>query len=176
MMSPASEPTPPDVCIVVTDSNVLINLMHVARLYLVGRLPGYRFVIPDHVREEILRPEQQAALESVIEKGTLVVESITGIEDLMSFSELTDHVGRGEAACLVIAARRGWLLASDEKGRFRREAVSRLGNRRLLGTPDVFLLAIQAGLLSVEEADHDKTTLEQVRFKMPFSSFGERLE
>jgi hypothetical protein len=38
--------------IVVTDSNVLINLMHVSRLDLCGRIPGHEFVVPDHVREE----------------------------------------------------------------------------------------------------------------------------
>ena len=34
--------------IVVTDANVLINLMHVARLDLCARLPGDGFVVPDH--------------------------------------------------------------------------------------------------------------------------------
>lgn len=36
--------------IVVTDSNVLINLMHVSRLGLLGSIPGHEFVVPDHVR------------------------------------------------------------------------------------------------------------------------------
>ncbi|MBI3131488.1 MAG: hypothetical protein HYZ13_09195 [Acidobacteria bacterium] len=166
---------PPPLRVVVTDSNVLINLMHVARLELLGRLPGYQFVIPDHVREEIVKPEQRETLEAAIGMGTLSVESLTLIEDLLTYTELTVHVGRGEAACLVMAVRQGYLLASDEKGRFRREALSRLGDRRLLGTAEVFLLAIGAGLLSIEEADRDKATLERLRFKMPFSTFGDRL-
>ena len=37
------------------------------------------------------------------------------------------HLGRGEAACLVLAEKNGWTVASDEKGRFRREAVARIG-------------------------------------------------
>jgi len=46
--------------IVVTDSNVLINLMHVSRLDFCGRLPGHEFVVPDRVREEINDPDSTA--------------------------------------------------------------------------------------------------------------------
>jgi predicted nucleic acid-binding protein len=126
---------------------VLINLLHVARLDLLSKLPGHEFVVPDHVREEI--------------------DAIT------VFTELIVHIGRGEAACIAIAAKHGWCIASDEKRRFRREAVARIGAGRLLGTADIFVAAIGAGLLSVEEADADKLTLEERRFKMSFGSYRE---
>jgi hypothetical protein len=37
----------------------------------------------------------------------------------------------------------------------------------------VLVLAIRAGLLTIEDADADKRILEQHRFKMPFTSFRE---
>jgi hypothetical protein len=37
----------PTLRIVVTDANVLINLIHVEVLPLLGRLPGYEFVVVD---------------------------------------------------------------------------------------------------------------------------------
>jgi hypothetical protein len=43
----------------------------------------------------------------------------------------------------------------------------------ILTTVDVFLLAIKAGLLTIEEADADKSTLERKRFKVPFGSYRE---
>jgi predicted nucleic acid-binding protein len=46
--------------IVVADSNVLINLMHVSRLGLLAHIPDHEFVVPDHVREEITTPDQRA--------------------------------------------------------------------------------------------------------------------
>ena len=49
--------TPGTSAIVVADANVLINLMHVARLDLCARIPGHDFVVPDHVREEFLDPQ-----------------------------------------------------------------------------------------------------------------------
>jgi hypothetical protein len=52
--------------IVVTDANVLINLMHVSRLGLLGKIPNHEFVVPEHVRDEIAIPEQRAVLDAAI--------------------------------------------------------------------------------------------------------------
>lgn len=52
-----------------------------------------------------------------------------------------------------------------------REAEARLGAGRIITTVDVFVLSIQAGLLSIEDADADKRVLESKRFKVAFSSY-----
>ncbi|MBI4641295.1 MAG: hypothetical protein HY731_11405, partial [Candidatus Tectomicrobia bacterium] len=62
---------------------------------------------------------------------------------------------------------------SDEKRRFRREVNARLGQGRLVTTAGVFVLAICAGTISVEQADQAKAVLEQHRFRMAFESFRE---
>jgi hypothetical protein len=80
-------------------------------------------------------------------------------------------MGQGEAACLAMAESRGWIVASDERRRFRREVFSRLGEGRLVTTPGLFVLAIRVGRLSVDEADQMKAVLEQHRFRMTFGSF-----
>lgn len=126
--------------IVVTDANVLINLIHV------GRLDGRSFFRIEHVTE---------------------------LETVALFAELRARLGRGESACLALAHRRGWTVASDEKGRFRREAEKRIGPERFLGTADIFLMAIQGGRMTIVEADADKVALEEHRFRMPFTSFRE---
>lgn len=159
--------------VIVTDSNVLINLMHVHRLDLLGRIPAHEFVVPDHVREEITVPASRALIDDAIRQGTLKLELLTDLDAISVFAGLIQHIGRGEAACIALAAKHGWSVASDEKRRFRREAVTRLGEARIIGTPDVFVLAIRAGLLTSDDADADKRVLEQHRFKMSFSSFRE---
>ncbi len=159
--------------VVVTDANVLINLMHVERLELCASLPDLEFVVPDHVREEIMLPEQRTVLDRAVADGTFEISSITEPGDIGMFADLTRHLGRGESACLVLAVRHGWTVASDERKRFRREAVSRIGEDRLIGTVDLFIRAIRAGLITLEEADGDKAMLELRRFKMPFGSFRE---
>jgi predicted nucleic acid-binding protein len=157
--------------IIVTDANVLINLMHVSRLDICARLPDYEFVVPDHVQNEIENAEQRVTLTDFVTRAILRIEPLTDIGALTLFTRLIVHLGRGEAACLSLAATNGWIIASDEKRRFRREAEDLIGKDRIVRTPDLFVLAIRAGLMSIEEADADKTLLERHRFRMDFTSF-----
>jgi len=159
--------------IVVTDANVLINLMHVSRLGLLAKIPNHEFVVPEHVREEITIPEQRATLDVAVNEGWLKIEVISDLGVITAFTELVVQVGRGEAACIALAAKEGWYIASDEKKRFLREVNARVGSGRLLTTVDVFVLAIKAGLLTIEEADADKVLLEGRRFKVSFASYRE---
>lgn len=159
--------------IAVTDANVLINLVHVSRLGLLAKIPNHEFVVPEHVREEITSPEQRATIDAAVRDGWLKVEVISDLGAITVFTELLAHIGRGEAACIAIAAKEGWHIASDEKRRFLREAEARVGVGHVITTVDVFVLAIQAGLLTVEEADADKITLEGRRFKVSFASYRE---
>jgi predicted nucleic acid-binding protein len=165
--------TTPLLRIVVTDANVLINLMHVSRLGLLARIPNHEFVVPEQVREEITIPEQRATLDAAVNDGWLKVEAISDLGAITAFTELLAHVGRGEAACIAVAEKEGWYIASDEKKRFLREAVARVGVGHVITTVDLFVLAIKAGLLTVEEADADKVALGSRRFKVSFASYRE---
>jgi predicted nucleic acid-binding protein len=165
--------TPPRSRTVAVDANVLINLAHIRRLDLLARLSGYDFIAPEDVVAEVCRENGRRELEVALASESVRVESIVELEDLVRYAELRQSLGRGESACLVLAERHGWLIASDEKRRFRREALSRLGPGRLVTTPGLMILAIRAGLLTIEEADQDKQTLESHRFRMSFRSFRE---
>lgn len=158
---------------VVVDANVLINLIHVDRLGLLGALPGYRFVVPEDVVAEITDAAQRAQLDRATAASHLSVETITDPDDLLQYSEFRRSLGKGEAACIVLAERHGWLVASDERGRFQREALARLGTGRLVNTAGLFVVAIRVGAMSIEEADDAKSILERHRFRLPFGSFGD---
>jgi predicted nucleic acid-binding protein len=157
--------------IVVTDANILINLIHAQALELLGRLDGYEFVIVDQVEAEITRPEQATALRHAIDVAWLDREAVTTIEGLSIFADLTRIMGRGEAACLALAETRSWYVASDEKKVFRREALARLGQGRILTTAALIVLAIRTNLLTIDQADAIKLVLESKRFRMAFASF-----
>ena len=157
--------------IAVADANVLINLIHVQRLGMLASLPGYEFVAPDDVILEVTDPAQRSALEAALSAGHLRRETITDPKELARYAELRQVMGAGEAACVTLAEPRGWLIASDEKRRFRREVNERLGSGRLVTTPGLFVLAIRAGVMTVEEADQAKGILERHRFRMSFHSF-----
>ena len=162
--------------VVVTDANVLINLIHVGRLDMLGALAGYEFVVPPEVEAEVSIPEQAEVLACGFDEGHIERLAFSGTAELEIYAELSSMIGKGEAACLAIAEVQGWIIASDERRRFLRLAEERLGPGRVLNTAGIFVLAIRDGLVTVEEADQDKMVLEEHRFKMRFSSFRDVLE
>ena len=147
--------------------------MYVERLALLGALPLYTFVVPEPVVAEITDPGHVQQLQDALQRHDLRQEAIAAPHELTVYAELRRIMGQGEAACVAMAAVRGWMVASDERRRFRREVVARLGEGRLVTTAGLFVLAIRAGLLSVDKADHAKAVLEQHRFRMTFASFRE---
>ncbi len=81
--------------------------------------------------------------------------SITDPAEIALYAELRQRMGKGEAACLAIAAYRGWMLVSDDRGRaFCRLVRERIGEERLVGTPEIVHVARTAGVLSGKDADH----------------------
>jgi predicted nucleic acid-binding protein len=150
--------------------------MHARRLDLLGALTAFEFVVPDHVIAEITEPAQRQVLEIALTRGALRQESITDPRELATYAGLRRIMGSGEAACLAMAEARGWLIASDEKRRFRREVIARLGEGHLVTTAGLFVIAIRAGAISAEEADQVKEILQRHHFRMAFKSFRELLE
>ena len=140
---------------------------------LLGKLPGFAFVVAADVLAEIVRPDQKQQVDGAVAVGVLRIEELSSPETIALFAELRHLMGAGEASSLALAVHRGWAVASDEKRAFRREALARLGPGRILTTTGLYMVAIRAGLPSVKEADADKARLEACRFTMGFSSFGD---
>ncbi len=122
----------------VVDASVVIHLAKAGRLDLLGSLQGWDFLVPDQVVEEVTRPDQADALARALEAGHLRRESSTDPEEIALYAELRQRMGKGEAACLAMGSIRGWLVASDDRGRaFRRLMRERIGDDRILSTEDL---------------------------------------
>ena len=106
--------------IVVTDTNILINLIHVDWLSVLGALESYNFIVVDEVLAEITHQEQEAAIAAALSEGHISLVRLDEVESLTLFSELLQVMGRGEAASLSLAVVRGYAIACDEKRVFRR--------------------------------------------------------
>lgn len=161
--------------VILTDANVLINLIHIGQLELLRHLPGYRFVVPEHVMAEINQDDQDRCLAEAMADNVLEASAITDLDEMALYAELHQTLGQGESACLSIAVHRGFSIASDEKRAFRRTAIKKIGEGRLMTTQDLLLSAIRAGLATVTQADEWKRELENKRFKMKFDSFKDLL-
>ena len=157
------------------DASVLINFLILDRTDLFARLPSLRFVVPEPVVAEIRRPDQAVVIQDSIASGHMRAVRVESPVELGKTDELRRLIGHGEAACLAVAASRGLLVACDERGRFLRLAEEVLGEGRIVTTPGLIVLAIQAGSIAVEEADEMKAMLERHRFRMSFESFRDRV-
>lgn len=158
---------------IAVDANVLINFIHIGQLDHLARLPGLAAVVPAEVVAEIRDPTQARVLRSALEARTLLEAKVSGTQELNAYAELTRQLGKGESACLTVASVRGWCLASDEKGPFRRITSDKLGQARLFTTPDLILQLIGANVTTISEADQWKARLAERRFRMKFESFAE---
>lgn len=160
---------------VALDASVLINFLIIDRIDLLAALPGVEFVIPEQVAAEVNRPAQAQILQDGIQSGHVRMVGTETPAELSEMGRLRQRVGHGEAACVALAASRGFLIACDERGPFLRMAEERLGRGRIVTTPGLMVLAIRAGLITVEQADEMKVALARHRFRMPFGSFRERV-
>ncbi len=129
---------------VAVDASVLIEFLILDRTDLLRDLPGLEFAIPEAVRAEVRREDQPATLAASLAAGDIRVVRVEALDEIATAERLRRESGAGEAECLPVAEPRGWFVASDEGGRFRRIAIQRLGEARLLTTPGVLLRAIRA--------------------------------
>lgn len=159
----------------VMDTSVLINLAILDRIGLLGSVRRLRFVVPAEVLVEVQRAEQKKRVRAALEARILFKVALDEPSLLDRFASLRKQMKLGEAACLALAAEKGWLFVCDEKGRVRSEARRLLGPDRLLNTAGLFLLAIRTGYWTVDEADEAKAALESNRYRMEIGSFRELL-
>jgi predicted nucleic acid-binding protein len=167
---------PQQLVVCCSDTSVLINFIHIDRLDLLGPPLGLRVVIPAEVDTEVNDPPQRRILQPALRSKALQIVNVTGIDEVTRFAGLRAALGPGEAACLAIAATRGWMVACDERRVFLREATAMLGSGRIATTPGLLLRAIRRDVLTVAEADNYKAHLEKYRFRVKFTSFQELLD
>ena len=77
----------------VVDTNVLINLMHVGRVDILGRLRQFDFVITEQVAGEIVRPQQQEQVQKLLAAGSLRIEPTSDLPVISLFAELRQQMG-----------------------------------------------------------------------------------
>jgi predicted nucleic acid-binding protein len=161
--------------LVIVDASFLINFLAVDRMDIVGKLPGLRFHLVNHVRAEVRHDDQRARLGVALAGGMMTEIEVTDPGEVRLYGQFRRFLGDGESASLAVAVGRRWVIAADEKGRFRREVFARLGDSYLLNTLGALLIAIRAGVITVAEAEALRTQLRAHRFEMDPIPFDELL-
>lgn len=162
--------------IVIADTSVLVNFLHVDRMALLGGL-SCGIVITEHVEAEVTEfyVEQVERLTIALAQGHVGRTQLTTEPEVTLFGRLMSdgRLGSGECAAIACAINGGHAVAIDDR-KAAREALRIEQALTVLGTADLMLQAIREGLQSVAEADAIKLAWEQhYRFKLTFASFAE---
>jgi predicted nucleic acid-binding protein len=159
--------------VVALDSNVIINFNHAKALGVLAKLPGFSFVAPEEVQNEMMKEKSRDGFALAEARGWLSVVSLDEIEEQRWNLEAKLLIQKGEAACLALARSRGYHVACDERRKYDRLAVDWIGRERMLNTVGLVVLMIREGLLSVAEADGYLEIWKESRFAVRFRSFQE---
>jgi predicted nucleic acid-binding protein len=162
--------------LVVLDSSFLINFLVLDRVDLLGGLPQFRFHVVNHVTAEVRYADQRVKLQAGMESGIVTEIEVTDPDEILLYDDFRKFLGDGESASLAVAVGRRWVIAADEKGRFRRELFSRLGENYLLDTLGALVTAVRAGMITVEEAEALRLQLRANRFEMGATPFDDLLK
>ena len=111
----------------IVDACCLINLYASGRFVEIVRAQGGQFFVPERVQAEALsirKPDAEDATKQVAEPIDLTAALETGViqqcrvegrAENEHFVRYATQLDDGEAACLAIAKRRGWTIATDDK-------------------------------------------------------------
>jgi len=152
--------------LVVADTSFLLNFLVIDRMDVLAGLQALAFRVPNHVVLEVEYADEKERLHAALAAGTLSEIEITDLSEVGLYVHLRAFLGDGESACLAVAATRRWAIATDEKGRLRREIFERLGEDYLLDTPGALIAALRAGVLTVPQAETIRQELARHRFIM----------
>ena len=141
-------PTP-----IVLDTSILLNFVKIGRVELLGQL-STSVVLLDQVLDEVIRSDQRKAVKGAVAAGTLDSQSVHNPVEVALFTEFRagGRLGAGECAVLAVALTRNWVAGLQDR-RARTEGQRRCENLALYQTEDLVLKLIQAGYLTLEEAD-----------------------
>jgi len=162
----------------VIDTCVLVNFLVLNRLDLLSDHPVYRFVLTGHVAAEVsdFYPEQRRRLNAALGRKAFRVVTVDALSPLFLEFTRSKRLGAGESAAIAYAIQRRLPLVIDDK-RARKSALAAEPTIKLESTVSLVVLALQAGSLTIKQADFMKEEWEsEHRFRLPFDSFAERLE
>jgi predicted nucleic acid-binding protein len=139
---------------VVADSSFLLSFGKAGELDLLAKAPQFQWRMTPIVRGELRTAPTRDAVEQLVLAGVispieLDSDNETGLALLAEWSELVDP---GEAESIAVALASGWLVAIEDLSA-RRLLERRVGPGHWINCADTLIAAVQAGLLSLGEAD-----------------------
>jgi predicted nucleic acid-binding protein len=151
--------------LVLLDNTVLSNFALTQQSTLaVQACPG-RACTTDAALAEYLAAPESARLAENAWRDLPIIEPTDRERQLAG--ALPDRVGAGERACLAVAVERGGILATDDM--LARRIAARLGIKTT-GTVGLLIMAIEARLISLDQANASLTAMIATGYRSPVES------
>ena len=139
--------------IVVLDTSTIINLIDMNCLEILSKLPGFIWMTPVHVTEEIHTKTHRTQLKRALRTGYIEEVEITEFKEMEIFMRFTTRFGESaDSACLTLAQSRGWLIGSDDKA-VKHEAANKLGQVKIIDTRTILEEAVRRNLMDAKIAE-----------------------
>lgn len=163
----------------VIDTSVLINFLVIDRADLLIHHPDFRFVVTDHVRDEVTSyySEQFSRLQSLLDQNAFEQLRVDSPDELEIFGRLIadKRLGTGESAAIAAAIQRSWVLAIDD-ARATREFLALIPVAEIETTQSLIVRLIRKDVISIQQADQFKSEWQiHYRFRLRCRTFGELL-
>ena len=161
----------------VLDSDVLSSFAWVNRLDILEKLYAGKMIVLEEVINELRKIKHIGKrVESCIAKGSIVLEAMpVDAPEALELARLLERgrYGRGEAACLAYLKYNYGSLGSNNVSDVK--IVCSDKNICLLTVPDIINNAVQAGIITIEEANEVWIDMINKMRKLPTKSFHEYL-
>lgn len=151
----------------VIDNTVLSNFAHIQQPMLLASA----FNQPVTVRAVMDEWEVGVTLARVpaVDWSWLPIIELTDGERALA-AQLSQTLGRGEAACIALAESRGWMILTDDRDA--RRAAREVG-LKVSGTLGALMNLVRGGDLSLAEADGYLAIMKQNGYRCPVDSLSE---
>lgn len=166
---------------VISNTTVLSNFAGVQALDGLRRLFGELF-LPTEVHGEVQRGLEEGYtfyssveenLHPISQAGWLRLTSLSGDQEVELFSNMPARLHAGEAACLAIASRRGWLMLTDDRAARRHAEILQVATSGTLGC---LILGTERALWTLDQANRWLERIVHKGFYSPVKDLSTLLE
>jgi predicted nucleic acid-binding protein len=139
---------------VVADSSFLLSFGKAGKLDLLAKTPEFQWRMTPIVRGELRTAPTRDAVEQLVLAGVISPIELDSDDEpaLILLAEWSEVVDPGEAESIAVALASGWLVAIEDLNA-RRLLERRVGPGHWINCADVLVAAVQAGGLSLRDAD-----------------------
>lgn len=160
---------------VIFDSCVISNFALTDTLWILKRLYEGRAYITDFVSVELIRGihsgnEKLKAVTFALQDGWLKETVLEGKEEKLLFEKLALSLGAGEASCIAVAKRRGYVFASDDMTARNEAAILEVS---LTGTIGILYKAFKRKIINLNKGNEILKEMIKRGFYSPIKSLEE---